>query len=738
MRFDKLLKRLGIGEKSRLEAATNFILRYWWLWCLIFIVLFSFWSRMLPAKYGELQALDPFYAYRMNLYMLENNLQLPLHDNMRYWPDGIGIKYYGPLLYFYLPVVLYLVFVFFGAGMTYLEFAIMYPALMGAVSVFFIFWLAREIFDDNKAGLFSALFLATVPGYLARTSAGFFDKEATGGTFMLIALFLFVRAYKTNSWKLSLLSAAFVFLAMGSWGGAQFIIYILSVFLLFKLVINQYSVKMVSAGILPLLSAILTQRFFLGVTGISFEQVVASITVCVILIRFAAEKYKLVKDEQLPYFVPGLFVVIILFVLLGSMFIDPLWNIVQRGIGLIYIQEKGFIGATVAEQQEGTWGDVTSRTTITYSRSILGLPQIFETLFSIWFLFIVGSLAILYSVYKERNWTLLLPLFWLVMSIQTVFFMVRLVFFLGPPSAVMAGYAMAFMLNKFSGLEYIKRKEGLKKINILSIPVIAVVSLVVLSNLATGFVFTNSVGPSYNSYWDQAMNYLKTETPVNSSILSWWDFGYWFQTKGERPSIADGGNNNGTVNQQIAQWYVADSTNWTDYRWWYKGKDVDYILMDYTLPGKYGAISKIASRGDTVIGMLQMQQSKTYPQQNKTIIEYKAGQYAVWLPVSSGGQIAGSPIFMITQGDQYVGRNYITDICTVNGIIRTEPPENGNVMPGCVTIAPYGLFYIPPEAEFSIFTNLMFMDGYGIPDVKKVFDNQLIKIYKLEINESIS
>jgi hypothetical protein len=49
-----------------------------------------------------------------------------------------------------------------------------------------------------------------------------------------------------------------------------------------------------------------------------------------------------------------------------------------------------------------------------------------------------------------------------------------------------------------------------------------------------------------------------------------------------------------------------------------------------------------------------------------------------------------------------------------------------------------GLYYIPPEAEFSIFTNLMFMDGYGIPDVGKVFDNQLIKIYKLDINETVS
>jgi hypothetical protein len=106
------------------------------------------------------------------------------------------------------------------------------------------------------------------------------------------------------------------------------------------------------------------------------------------------------------------------------------------------------------------------------------------------------------------------------------------------------------------------------------------------------------------------------------------------------------------------------------------------------------------------------------------------------MPIGIGGQIAGSPIFMVSQGGQYMGRNYITDICTTNGIIRTVPPEGATTMPGCITITGYGLFYVPPEAEFSIFTNLMFMDGYGIPDVEKVFDNQLIKIYKLEINDT--
>ncbi|MCD6496561.1 MAG: hypothetical protein J7K54_04790, partial [Candidatus Aenigmarchaeota archaeon] len=99
MKFD-IARAMGLKKETKAESLAGFIIRYWWLWLLIAITVFSFWSRMIPAKYGELQALDPFYAYRINMYMLNHNLQIPQYDYMRYWPDGIGIERYGPLMYF--------------------------------------------------------------------------------------------------------------------------------------------------------------------------------------------------------------------------------------------------------------------------------------------------------------------------------------------------------------------------------------------------------------------------------------------------------------------------------------------------------------------------------------------------------------------------------------------------------------------------------------------------------------
>lgn len=721
-------------------ASLKFIVKYWWLWCLVFIIIFSFHIRYIPSKYGELQALDPFYAYRMNVYMLEHNLQLPLHDDMRYWPDGVPIHRYGPLVYFYVPVILYLIFMFFGLSMAYIDFAIMYPALMGAISVFAIYWVGKEMFNDKKAGLFASIFLATVPAYLARTSAGFFDKEATGGTFLLFAVLFFIRSYKNNSWKYGILTGIFVFLAMGSWGGAQFIIYIISVFVIIKMLLNQYGESMIKSVIPGLIVAVLTQRYFLGVTGWPFEQILAIMTIGLIIIRFASERYRLVKEDQMHYLMPAVIVIIFLMVLIGSMFSDFLWNLLDRALGMIQLREKGHIGSTVAEQMPGDWNAIKDRLNLNYGRSIIPLQEPLTSLFSVWFLMLVAIPIIVYKLYMRREWMLLLPLIWLVLSIQTVFYMVRLVFFIGPPAALMAGYTCSVAIGllwrtRFLREMKITEKPGIPAI-LITVVSVAVVTVLIFSNLATGFVFCSSVGPSFNQAWAESMNFLSENTPVNASILSWWDFGYWFQTRGNRPSTADGGNINGTVNEQIADWYVSDTRNWTDFRPWLEGKDVSYILMDYTLPGKYGAISKIASRGKTVVGMLQFQQNAAYPQGNKTVIEFKAGEYVIWVPVTDGGNIESPPIFMVSRGGQYIGRSYITDLCTVNGIVQMRVDEGQNIMPGCVAISSSGVFYVPEVAEHTIFTRLMFMDGFGIPDVEKVFDNKWIRIYKLDIKET--
>ena len=47
--------------------------------------------------------------------------------------------------------------------------------------------------------------------------------------------------------------------------------------------------------------------------------------------------------------------------------------------------------------------------------------------------------------------------------------------------------------------------------------------------------------------WPETLEWIKLNTPEDSVIASWWDYGYWIQTMGERASLAD----NSTLNDQL-------------------------------------------------------------------------------------------------------------------------------------------------------------------------------------------
>jgi len=731
----------------------NTITKYWWLWALILIAVFALWLRCMPIRYGELLGLDEFYIYRMAEYVLNHNFQLPEVDHLRYWPDGFRTSSAESIIAYYVPIAVYLIFLFlwfpmiifglFGMQMTFFNFALFYPAMMGTLDVIIIFFVAKELFNDRKAGILASVFLATSMGYMSRVVGGLFEKEATGGTFLLFAIYCFLRSYNKNSWKWGIASGISIAIGITTWGGSQFVIFLIAIFLIFNLLINKYHERMIKAAFPTFVFYLIGVNYsvyksFFSTLFLTLEGNLAIFLMAFLLIRFLDERYSFIKKENLQYLFPGALVLLFVVFLIGSMFSDMLYGILLKLVHLIALPEQTHISGTVAEQMPGSWAEITSRFSIVPALSVFPVLQPVVAIFSVWFLMLLGMFVFVYKMYSTRNWLLVFPAFWVVMGIQTTFHMIRLMYFLGPASALAAGYFLSSVINKISKLEYMKKREGMKKINIVSLLVVAVLTIIIMTNLLSAYIYCSSMGTSFNQYWKEAMNFLSEKTPVNSSVLSWWDFGYWFQTRGHRPSIADGGNNNGTVNVQIAQWFMDDSTNWTRHRSWLIGKDVKYILMDYTLPGKYGAITKVGTFDRQIVGMLQFQQTGSYPQQNKTIIEFKAGQYTVWLPLNNDGTINSPSIFMISKDDQYYGRSYITDLCTTNGILRFSAPENSNILPGCVALSGFGVFYIPPEAENTIFTNLMFMDGYGIPDLKKVFDNQLIKIYKVEINETAS
>jgi dolichyl-diphosphooligosaccharide--protein glycosyltransferase len=771
--------------KTKLEPRV-FLKRFAPLLILLVIFVSALWMRSFPARFGELQALDPFFFYRLGLEAMQNNWQLGL-DEMRYHPTGVDTAQYHYLLPIYLPAFIYSFLVGLGMNMHYLHFAIMWPAILGALAIIPMYFLGRELFNSRKAGLFAAFFLATVPAFITRTSAGFFEKEPIGGVFIITSIYFFVRAFKRSSWFSGILAGTFLAMTSLAWGGVQFIYmlfagflgvvfvanglvivldYLFSGFGKFLNTLNKFmGIDMLKAYIPVILIGTLVQQPFARRIAMDNISVVFSFAMLgILLVRYGIERFNLVKKDYLPYAAPAILVLIFSGALVGAMFNDTLSGYFTRITSLVTFQ-KGVVESTVAEQAPGNWDNVLSTTGTGFATGLVPQLGAVAPYLALWIFMFLGVFLLLYRFYRTSDWMMLFPVIWLFSGIFGVFFYVRLIFLVGPPAALIGGFFVAWIIEramKLKMMERVREAENLRqRINIGSVLLVVFVSLVVVVNFASAYTYSLNLGPSicfprYNSNnpldvqpcvtinengeevlapnqpWYEAFDFLAKETPEGSSVLSWWDFGYWFQARGERPSIADGGNLGGVysvTDQEIATWFVDDTENWDNYITWLREeRDSDYILMDYTLPGKYGAISKIASRGEQIVGFLQFNQKGIEPRGNESVYIFSGGPYEIWLPLDDQGNLAGTPMFLVLQNGQYVQKSYINDVCTKSGIIRAG--NQTPAIPGCISISDLGINYVPPEAENSIFTSLMFMEGTGLP-VEKVFDNKLVKIYRI-------
>jgi dolichyl-diphosphooligosaccharide--protein glycosyltransferase len=60
--------------------------------------------------------------------------------------------------------------------------------------------------------------------------------------------------------------------------------------------------------------------------------------------------------------------------------------------------------------------------------------------------------------------------------------------------------------------------------------------------------------------WIQTLSWVRQNTPTNSIIISWWDYGYWFAVMGNRTTVVDNATLNSTRIAQVAQLLMSNAT----------------------------------------------------------------------------------------------------------------------------------------------------------------------------------
>jgi len=368
----------------------------------------------------------------------------------------------------------------------------------------------------------------------------------------------------------------------------------------------------------------------------------------------------------------------------------------------------------------------------------------------------------------EIEWYTVIPLFWVVTNVLGATARSRLIYLAAFPVALGAGYTFSRVLNGIRNLDLSDLEFKASNLRVAGIVLLVVSALSV--NFVAGFAATQGISGSPNEAWMQSLDYLDEEAPNGSVTMSWWDYGYQFQSLGRTASVADGGNfgyysDEEPINYPLAQYFT--STNTSDHEEFLEKHSVDYIVLDNTMIGKYQAVSQISRRdNNNYFAMSQAYtagnlENSVSEQGNRSVVTFTQGPAGIPImdqePNDPNTSARGyAQVFVpFEQTNTSIDVSQPATIRYSNGQeeeVNCVLTENGVETFGeertdyCIAEDPYYNFerasqgtqarvtLVPETIVDQTLIRLYFMDGYEIPYAEKVEEgsNDYIKMWEIE------
>ncbi len=649
---------------------------YWLGLIPVFILALFIRIQNLPLLKGKyLIELDSYFFFRYSKMLLETGT-LPAVDTMRYVPVGTNPLANGA--YWFFPktmVFFYKIAHIFFTNLSQIEWHVIYPPVITIISLVFFFLFVKEILGHRTAFIATA-FLAVIPAYLQRTMAGFADHEAVAMLWMFISLWLFVLAWKSETWKKYLpfaaISGIFAGVLAATWGGYTFLVCSVAGFLLiYTFVSNKLEYKP------ALIFATWIATYAIGCIAFAVRYRLSSLPS---LITYTIFTYiilqtlwlKFGKKTKIPHQIVPLaatgLIAIIAAYLLKIDWLGIIKNQITQG-------SSGRIFYTVAENAQpyftDWWGGISWIFLLAFAGSAIYFYKLFKSenksklklhwiapiayvIFFLAFIFgrfstnakystivsffsatylywLVGfaiSLAIAYLVayYKEpgclqgmeTKWSWMLLIVWLLLTLLMARGAIRLLFATVPPIAIAAGAAI-------SQITDIAKSQQTKIKYAILLGLVLFSAFAFATAAQTTEIQNTYSGSMTPGQWGDAMTWIRENTPTNSVFAHWWDYGYMTVAVGERAAVTDGGNEKGW-NHQSARYFLTgkdDNSTLT----YLKTHGVTHILISEEEISKYPAFSLIGSDESldrySSIGVFGLNQTKEV--RDGTLFAYNGG-----------------------------------------------------------------------------------------------------------------
>jgi len=496
----------------------------------------------MPAEHGwELHEFDPFFNYRATQYVVDNGIDayFQWNDDLSWYPDGRDISKNSQVMLHLTAATTYWMF---GGGSDLYDFTILFPVIFGSLTCIVVFALVRVI-GGTTAGLFAALFFSISLSVILRGQIGWFKSEPLGLFFSILGLYLFLSGISSKNNKITLLklvsSGVITIFGLSAWGGNQFFIIVLGLYFLalpfvrsdHKFLSWAIPIFTVSTLVVSMGFERLSTDFVFGLGGLSLIIPTIFLVSCSIIQNKSNEKTK----------TRNAILLLIAFVILPLSFL-----IISMDSDLIPLPSFRYLNAInpFLTTTDPLVDSVAEHATTTIEQSFL-----FHSV-----LMIFAGIGIWLIIKSKNNlkrndmisFSLIIGLFGVYISSAFV----RLEVFASLSIIILASLGISILSKEFFSkkIETTKFKNIITKSSfVIGLVFLLFIPLTINYNSSVFGYVDNPVtilngGTTFkisSNDWIYSLEWIKNNTPKDAVVGSWWDYGYWIQTKAERTTLID-------------------------------------------------------------------------------------------------------------------------------------------------------------------------------------------------------
>jgi len=564
--------------------------------------------RSQAADYGlELNEFDPFFNYRATQFLVDNGFTayFEWHDDRSWYPDGRDVAGTSQVMLHITAATLYQIF---GGGNDLYTFTIFFPVVIGSLTTIIIFALVRVI-GGTTAGLFAALFFSLSVPVIIRGTIGWFKSEPLGLFYGLLGIYLFLSGISSENKKIAIvkLIGGGIFLSFGlaSWGGIQFFIIPLGLFFLtlpFMRNDHKFLLWAIPVFVSSVIGTVLVFErpgldFVVGIGGLSLIGPTIFLVVCIMIQKLSSEEKRFRNGLALLVgtIVTGVSIITI--------------NVTSRFLPLPSFRYLNAINPFLTTE-DPLVDSVAEHASLTISQSFyfLSILMIFSGI-GIWLIF--------RSKYNSKEKGIILKndmtAFALIIGLIGVYIssaFVRLELYASISVIILSSIGLSIIT-----AEILKKKSyDLKKvthsprtITKISFIVVIITLLIIPAALPGAASWISGIkapptilngGTNFNissDDWLLAMEWLKNNTPKDTVVAAWWDYGYWITTLGDKISLADNATLSTLQIQKIARMLLSSPDQSFELL---QDLGADYVLV-------YAAAQLITNEGEDPLYLLQ-------------------------------------------------------------------------------------------------------------------------------------